>query len=57
MGQGSREQDLLEELVMILITLSSVTKEKVENIGGGESGVMCCEFTEVENSTNLSAKS
>ena len=23
--------------------------EKVENIGGGESGVMCCKLTEAEN--------
>ena len=42
MGQGSREHDLLEELIIILVTLSSVTVEKVENIGGEESGVMHC---------------
>ena len=33
MGQGSREHDLLEELIMILVTWSSFTGEKVENIG------------------------
>ena len=43
-GQGSREHHLLEELIMILVTWSSVTVEKVENI-----------FS-VKNSTNLSAK-
>ena len=70
MGQGSGEHDLLGELIIILVTLSSVTVEKVENIGGGESGVMCCKLTEAENverifsiffsvknSTNLSVKS
>ena len=66
MDQGSREDDLLEELIMILVTWSSVKAEKVENIGGRELWVMCCIFSEAENvehifsvknSTNLSAKS
>ena len=43
-GQGSREHDLLTELVIFLVTRSSVTVEKVKNIGGGESGVMCVVF-------------
>ena len=46
-GQGSREHDLLGELIMILVTSSSVTVEKVERIGGGESGMMCCDLEEV----------
>ena len=53
--------------MMVLVTLSSVSVEKVESTGGGESGEMCCDFREVgkvehifsifsENSTNLSAR-
>ena len=34
---------------MILVTCSSVTVENMENIGGGESGVMCCKLPEAEN--------
>ena len=45
----SKEHDLLEEWIMILVTWSTVTVEKVENIGTGESGVMYCIFREVEN--------
>ena len=49
MGHGSREHDLLSELVIILVTSSSVTVEKLGNMGGGESGMMCCKLTEAEN--------
>ena len=37
-GHGSREHDLPGELVIILVTSPSVTVEKLENMGGGESG-------------------
>ena len=37
-GQGSREHDLRGEFMMILVTLSSVTVEKVENMGEGSQG-------------------
>ena len=33
---------------MILVTRSSVTVEKDANMGGGESGVICCKFRKVE---------
>ena len=46
MVQGSIEHDLFEELIMIFVTWSSVTEEKVENMVG-KSGVMCCIFREV----------
>ena len=60
MGQGSRERDLLGELVIIFSNLilccsrksgghrgrRVFTVEKVENIVGGESWVMCCKLTE-----------
>ena len=54
---------------MNLVTWSLVAVEKVENMGGGEPGMMWCKFREiwkvehifqflfVKNSTNLSAKS
>ena len=45
MGQGSRENDF--EFVMILVTRSSITVEKVEIMGGGLSGVMGCEFRNI----------
>ena len=38
MGQRSREYDLLRDFIIILVTLSSVTVEKVENRGGGGGG-------------------
>ena len=47
MGQGSKEHDLLGEFMMILVNWSSVTVEKVKNLGKGDSGVMCCKSGEV----------
>ena len=48
MGRGSREHDLLgvgNNFSNLILCYS----RKVENIRGGESGVMCCELTEAEN--------
>ena len=38
---------------MILATGSSVTVEKVENMGAGESGVMHCKFLEVRKQERI----
>ena len=38
MGQGSREHDLVGDFIMILVTRSLVTVEKVESTGGGGGG-------------------